>query len=101
MRSPVQTYALGGIPRPRPTSNPEFNGVLHIHGALDRNPEKTSDLIISDRDFGEFYLRRRVVSRPDLRRCAIIPFGPCRLQRERLTNEILAKRCSCGCGAFF
>ena len=64
MRSPVQTYSLGGIPRPRPTSNPEFNGVLHIHGALDRNPEKTSDLIISDRDFGEFYLRRRVV--PDL-----------------------------------
>ena len=64
MRSPVQTYALGGIPRPRPTSNPEFNGVLHIHGALDRNLEKTSDLIISDRDFGEFYLRRRVV--PDL-----------------------------------
>lgn len=64
MKSPVQTYALGGIPRPMPTSNPEFNGVLHIHGALDRNPEKTSDLIISDRDFGEFYLRRRVV--PDL-----------------------------------
>ena len=61
-KSPVQTYALGGIPRPMPTSNPEFNGVLHIHGALDR--EKTSDLIISDRDFGEFYLRRRVV--PDL-----------------------------------
>ena len=64
MSSPVQTYALGGIPRPRPPSNPEFNGVLHIHGALDRNPKKISDLIISDRDFGEFYLRRRVV--PDL-----------------------------------
>ena len=64
MKSPVQTYALGGIPRPMPTSNPEFNGVLHIHGALDRSPKKTSDLIISDRDFGEFYLRRRVV--PDL-----------------------------------
>ena len=64
MRSPVQTYALGGIPRPRPTSNREFNGVLHIHGALDRNPEKTSDLIISDQDLGEFYLRRRIV--PDL-----------------------------------
>ncbi len=42
----------------------EFNGVLHIHGALDRNPERTSDLIISDQDFGEFYLRRRIV--PDL-----------------------------------
>ena len=64
MKSPVQTYALGGIPRPRPPSNPEFNGVLHIHGALDRNPERTSDLIISDQDLGEFYLRRRIV--PDL-----------------------------------
>ena len=62
MRSPVQTYTLGGIPRP--TRSEEFNGVLHIHGALDRNPKKTSDLIISDRDFGEYYLRRRVV--PDL-----------------------------------
>ena len=62
MRSPVQTYALGGIPRP--TRGQEFNGVLHIHGALDRNFERTSDLIISDQDFGEFYLRRRIV--PDL-----------------------------------
>ena len=64
MKSSVQTYALGGIPRPRPPSNPEFNGVLHIHGALDRNPKRTSDLIISDQDLGEFYLRRRIV--PDL-----------------------------------
>ena len=62
IKSPVQTYTLGGIPRP--TRSQEFSGVLHIHGALDRNPKKTSDLIISDRDFGEFYLRRRVV--PDL-----------------------------------
>ena len=62
MKSPVQTYALGGIPRP--TLRQEFNGVLHIHGILDRNPERTSDLIISDQDFGEFYLRRRIV--PDL-----------------------------------
>ena len=64
MKSPVQTYALGGIPRPRPPSNPEFKGVLHIHGALDRDPKRTSDLIISDQDLGEFYLRRRIV--PDL-----------------------------------
>ena len=62
IRSPVQTYALGGIPRP--TLRQEFSGVLHIHGVLDRNPKRTSDLIISDQDFGEFYLRRRIV--PDL-----------------------------------
>ena len=60
MRSPVQTYALGGIPRP--TRSPEFAGVMHVHGALDRNPNRTSDLILSDQDFGEFYLRRRIVS---------------------------------------
>lgn len=62
LRPSVQTYALGGIPRPKPTLDPEFNGVMHIHGALDRDPKRTSDLIISDQDFGEFYLRRRIVS---------------------------------------
>ena len=62
IKLPVQTYALGGIPRP--SLRQEFSGVLHIHGALDRNHRRTTDLIISDQDFGEFYLRRRVV--PDL-----------------------------------
>jgi hypothetical protein len=59
-QSRVQTYALGGIPRPGRSA--DFAGVLHIHGALDRNPARTADLIVSDQDFGEFYLRRRVVS---------------------------------------
>jgi hypothetical protein len=58
-RSAVQTYALGGIPRPG--RGEDFTGVLHIHGALDRDPARTSDLIVTDQDFGEFYLRRRVV----------------------------------------
>lgn len=62
IRPRIQTYTLGSIPRP--TRRQEFNGVLHVHGALNRNPQKTSDLIISDRDLGEYYLRRRVV--PDL-----------------------------------
>jgi NAD-dependent SIR2 family protein deacetylase len=55
----LQTYVLGGIPRPARSN--EFSGVLHIHGALDRNPARTSDLILTDQDFGEFYLRRRAV----------------------------------------
>ncbi|MEP0708462.1 MAG: SIR2 family protein [Parvibaculum sp.] len=59
LRSPVQTYALGSIPRP--SRQIEFSGVLHIHGALDRDPSRTSELVLSDQDFGEFYLRRRVV----------------------------------------
>jgi len=58
-RPAVQTYALGGIPRAG--RRDDFTGVLHIHGALDRNPGRTSDLILTDQDFGEFYLRRRVV----------------------------------------
>lgn len=59
VRPVVQTYALGGIPRP--SRRDDFSGVFHIHGALDRDPARTSDLILSDQDFGEFYLRRRVV----------------------------------------
>lgn len=62
LRQPVQTYTLGGIPRP--TWRREFSGVLHIHGAVERNPKRTSNLIVSDQDFGEYYFRRRVV--PDL-----------------------------------
>lgn len=59
IRPKVQTYSLGGIPRPG--HGKSFAGVFHIHGALDRNSAKASDLILTDQDFGEFYLRRRVV----------------------------------------
>lgn len=55
----IQTYSLGSIPRP--TRQSDFAGVLHIHGALDPKPSRISELILSDQDFGEFYLRRRVV----------------------------------------
>lgn len=58
----AQTYSLGGIPRPGLTKH--FSGVLHIHGALDRKEARSVDLVVSDQDFGEYYLRRRVV--PDL-----------------------------------
>jgi NAD-dependent SIR2 family protein deacetylase len=58
-KTKLQTYSLGGIPRPG--RNREFAGILHIHGALDRNSKRTSDLVFTDRDFGEFYMRRRTV----------------------------------------
>ncbi len=58
-RTPVQTYALGGIPKP--SRRDDFAGVFHIHGALDRDRTRASDLIVTDHDFGEFYLRRRIV----------------------------------------
>jgi hypothetical protein len=59
LKQPIQTYSLGGIPRPG--SREDFSGVLHIHGALDRDHRRSSDVILSDQDFGEFYLRRRIV----------------------------------------
>jgi NAD-dependent SIR2 family protein deacetylase len=59
LRSPVETYSLGSMPRP--SRHSEFSGVLHIHGALDKSAARTSELVLSDQDFGEFYLRRRVV----------------------------------------
>lgn len=59
LRSPVETYSLGSIPRP--SRHSEFSGVLHIHGALDKSMARNSELVLSDQDFGEFYLRRRVV----------------------------------------
>jgi SIR2-like protein len=59
VRARVNTYSLGSIPRPG--TQTEFAGVLHIHGALERDPQRFSELVLSDQDFGEFYLRRRVV----------------------------------------
>nr|VFK35103.1 MAG: SIR2-like domain-containing protein [Candidatus Kentron sp. MB]VFK77087.1 MAG: SIR2-like domain-containing protein [Candidatus Kentron sp. MB] len=59
LRQSLQTYALGGIPRP--SLREDFAGILHLHGALESNPERHSDLIVTDQDFGEFYLRRRIV----------------------------------------
>lgn len=59
LRPRPQTYSLGAIPRP--SRRTDFNGILHIHGALDSNLKRISELVLSDQDFGEFYLRRRVV----------------------------------------
>lgn len=58
-RKKVESYSLGGIPRPG--RREDFSGVLHIHGALDADPDRNMDLILTDQDFGEFYLRRRAV----------------------------------------
>lgn len=57
-----KTYALAGIPRP--STQPGYTGVLHLHGALSKDAARVAELVLSDQDFGEFYMRRRVV--PDL-----------------------------------
>lgn len=56
---PVQSYSLGAIPRP--TRQPDFSGVLHIHGSLAKNGSQASEMVLSEQDFGEYYLRRRSV----------------------------------------
>lgn len=58
----VPSHALGAIPRPGRALT--FAGILHIHGSVSPTARSYSDIVLSDRDFGEFYLRRRVV--PDL-----------------------------------
>ena len=58
-RIPVESYALGAIPRP--STQGDFAGIFHIHGMLDRDPSRLSDIIVTDHDFGEFYLRRRTI----------------------------------------
>lgn len=58
-RKELETYSLTSIPRPGRSS--EFSGVLHIHGALEKNPDRAGYCVVTDQDFGEFYLRRQVV----------------------------------------
>lgn len=58
-RKDLEGYSLASIPRPGRSD--EFSGVLHIHGALERDPDRAGYCIVTDQDFGEFYLRRQVV----------------------------------------
>lgn len=58
-RKELESYSLASIPRPGKSD--EFSGVLHIHGALEREPNRAGYCIVTDQDFGEFYLRRQVV----------------------------------------
>ena len=59
LRPRPKTYSLAAIPRP--TRRPEFSGVFHVHGALTNRADQASELVLTDQDFGDFYLRRRVV----------------------------------------
>lgn len=57
--APVRTYDLGGMPRP--SQRADFTGIFHIHGVLPNRPKTTTDLVLTDRDFGEYYFRRRII----------------------------------------
>lgn len=54
----LPSYSLGSIPRPDRRSS--FSGIFHIHGLLDANSRAPSDLVLTEQDFGEYYLRRRI-----------------------------------------
>lgn len=58
-RRAIETHALGSIPRP--SLREDFSGVLHIHGAIGADVGQPVEMVVTDRDFGEFYLRRRIV----------------------------------------
>jgi len=56
---PLRTHSLSALPRP--SRRPEFSGVFHLHGALERRKDRYSDILLTDRDFGEYYLQRHAV----------------------------------------
>ncbi|MBE0581885.1 SIR2 family protein [Devosia sp.] len=59
-RIPFSASALGQMPNPSRAS--EFSGIMHIHGMLPHHRQPGSQLILTDRDFGDHYLRRHTVT---------------------------------------
>ena len=57
-----QPTTLSPAAMPRPTRWNEFSGVFHIHGVVPASEGQPADLVVTDQDFGDVYLRRRVVS---------------------------------------
>lgn len=55
-----KSFALGEIPNP--SRRTDFTGILHIHGKLSLGNDPASGLILTDQDFGDFYLRRHTVT---------------------------------------
>lgn len=52
-----QAYSLGEIPRP--SRRDDFQGVMHLHGRLADDFSRFSEFVVTDQDFGEFYMQRR------------------------------------------
>lgn len=55
----LPSFSLGEMPRP--SHSKEFAGILHIHGRLSSHATTPSEIILTDEDFGEYYLRRRTI----------------------------------------
>lgn len=52
--------AMGQIPRA--SVRADFSGIFHIHGILGDSRNPASDLILTDQDFGDAYLRRHTTT---------------------------------------
>jgi hypothetical protein len=59
-RCKVLSYSLSGMPQP--SRRPDFAGVIHIHGVVPPRGGQSVDLVLTDQDFGDVYLRRRVAA---------------------------------------
>lgn len=56
----VPCHSLGAVP---PASNSgRFAGVLHIHGRMPHSNHEWPDVVITDHDFGQHYLRGRTIA---------------------------------------
>lgn len=53
------SYGLEGLPRPS-RRGADFRGIFHIHGVLDQ--ARPRQLVLTDQDFGDLYLRRRLTA---------------------------------------
>ncbi|MBU1304438.1 MAG: SIR2 family protein [Alphaproteobacteria bacterium] len=56
----ADAYSLGNIPSP--SRSAEFSGIMHIHGMIGIGRLPSSTLILTDQDFGDFYLRRHIIT---------------------------------------
>ena len=58
----LESYSLGEIPTPEHPDHDDFSGIFHIHGKLNpEKPHRINKLILTDRDFGEWYLRKKII----------------------------------------
>lgn len=58
----LESYSLGEIPTPEHPDHGDFSGIFHIHGKLNgENPKRINKLILTDCDFGEWYLRKKII----------------------------------------
>lgn len=55
-----KSFGLSALPRP--SRRADFRGLFHIHGALSDKPAAPIDIVLTDQDFGDVYLRRRIAS---------------------------------------